>query len=156
MMKRRILSKKLFFGGMIGVLFLSLCVGILFSTYAKKFAESYFSRMVRIGEENYALERADTVGERGKGLGGRDSLCEACGMLFIFESPGRYAFWMKDMRFPLDIIWLSGETVVFVAHDIQPDFPGIIEPIISADRVIEVNAGAAKSLTAGERVKFSH
>jgi uncharacterized membrane protein (UPF0127 family) len=63
---------------------------------------------------------------------------------------------MKDMRFPLDIIWLSGETVVFVEQDVQPDFSGIIEPPVSADRVIEVNAGKADDLDAGDKVMFSY
>lgn len=148
-------SKKSFFGGIVGGLLVLLCAGIFFATDAKKSAEDSFPRMVRIGAEQYVLERADTDSKREKGLGGRDSLCEKCGMLFIFETPGQYAFWMKDMRFSLDIIWLSGDTVVFVANDVPPDFSGSIEPNVSADRVIEINAGAVKNLTAGERVKFS-
>lgn len=155
-MKKRIFSKKLLFGGMVGVPLVLLCAGIFFLSDAEKAAENSFPQTVLIGEERYALEMADTDSERGKGLGGRDSLCEACGMLFVFESPGRYAFWMKDMRFPLDIIWLSGETVVFVEQDVQPDFSGIIEPPVSADRVIEVNAGKADDLDAGDKVMFSY
>jgi hypothetical protein len=128
----------------------------LFLTDVKKVDENFSPRTVQIGTGEYALERADTYAKREKGLGGRESMCAECGMLFIFETPGQYAFWMKDMRFSLDIIWLSGETVVFVAHDVSPDFSGIIEPPVSADRVIELNAGAAKDLVPGEKVIFSY
>lgn len=111
-------------------------------------------RNVRIANEAYTLESADTEALRQKGLGGRPSLCELCGMLFLFDEPGHYAFWMKDMHFPLTLIWLAEETVVFVARDVPPDFSGVIEPPLPADRVIEINAGRATELMVGERVQF--
>lgn len=150
-----IFSKKLLFSGIVGGLVILLCAAALFLAGTQKADKHSLPRTVRVGAEEYVLERADTYAEREKGLGGRESMCAECGMLFIFEAPGQYAFWMKDMRFPLDIIWLSGETVVFVAYDVPSDFPGIIEPAVSADRVIELNAGAAKNLVLGERVRFS-
>src|SRR3989344_8724609 len=63
---------------------------------------------VSIGGVEYTLEMANTDAVRAKGLSGRDELCLRCGMLFVFEQPGQYAFWMKDMRLPLDIVWLLG------------------------------------------------
>lgn len=109
---------------------------------------------VRLGEKTYALEIADTAIERAEGLGGRDSLCVACGMLFVFEKPGRYAFWMKDMRFPLDIVWLLGDRVVFVARGVRPDFSGTINPGVSADRVLELRAGTTEAVGTGEAARF--
>lgn len=110
---------------------------------------------VWIDNEMYVLESADTEALRQKGLGGRGTLCETCGMLFVFDRPDRYAFWMKDMRFPLTVIWLAGEQVVFIARDVAPDFPGVISPPVPADRVIEINAGRARALNHGDQVRFS-
>jgi uncharacterized protein len=147
-------KKNLFWFIVAGVLLILFGVSILFLINAKKYSnQSYRFPRVTIGEKRYSLEVADSDAEREKGLGGRDSLCEECGMLFVFEQPGRYAFWMKDMRFPLDIIWLLGDRVVFVAHDVNPNFFGILDPAVFADRVIEVNAGAARNFNVGERVK---
>ncbi len=112
------------------------------------------TKSVQIGNDVYVLEIADTDALRKKGLGGRDSLCETCGMLFVFEQPDRYAFWMKDMRFPLTLIWLAGDRVVFVARDISPDFSSVIDPPASADRVIEINADRAVDLNPGDQVRF--
>ena len=109
---------------------------------------------VEISGRRFALEVAAAEKAREQGLSSRDSLCAGCAMLFVFEYPGQYAFWMKGMRFPLDIVWLAGDTVVFVAENVSPDFSGILESGISADRVIEFNAGMAKA-EIGERVKFS-
>lgn len=141
-----------------GLLFFALAVvvGTLFFIGDRAFSDMRRNaeQNVRIANAVYALESADTEALRQKGLGGRLSLCELCGMLFIFDEPGRYAFWMKDMRFPLTLIWLAGETVVFVARDVPPDFSGVIEPPLSADRVIEINAGRATELMAGDQVQF--
>jgi uncharacterized membrane protein (UPF0127 family) len=42
------------------------------------------------------------------------------GMLFIFPVPSLYGFWMKDMRFPIDIVWISDNRVVGISHNIPP------------------------------------
>ena len=59
---------------------------------------------------------ADTPEARQQGLSGRAGLGESEGMLFVFPKDGEYAFWMKDMRFSIDILWLSGNgTIVYMA-----------------------------------------
>ncbi len=120
----------------------------------KKSADNFSPRAARIGARTYVLEKARSDAERKKGLSKRESLCGECGMLFVFEQPGQYAFWMKDMLFPLDIIWLLGGRVVFVAHGVAPDFSGVIEPGVLADQVIEINTGEADGLKLGEMVEF--
>lgn len=112
------------------------------------------SAYMELRGERFTLQTVVTEKEREKGLGGRESLCSACAMLFVFEKPGRYAFWMKDMRFPIDIIWLLKDRVVFTAEEISPDFSGILDPAVVADRVVEVNAGAAKNINVGEKIRF--
>lgn len=147
-MKKNILLK-LFYA-------LFVLVGVLFLVDASSITDRFFPHTMSIGERIYILEKVDTAIAEEKGLGGRESLCTTCGMLFEFKKPGRYAFWMKDMRFPLDIVWFLGDRVVFIAHDVQSDFSGIFEPDIAADRVVEVNAGVARNLLVGDKIFFSH
>jgi uncharacterized protein len=137
------------------IVFILLGAGVWFLINVNKSSDQFHRfPLVEIEGKKYILEIANSNTEREKGLGGRENLCAKCGMLFVFEKPDRYAFWMKDMRFPLDIIWLSGDRVVFVAHNVSPDFSGVIEPEVFADRVIEINAGAARDLNIGEKVNF--
>jgi uncharacterized membrane protein (UPF0127 family) len=89
-------------------------------------------------------ELARTPSERERGLSGRDSLAPDRAMLFVFEARERHPFWMHDMRFDLDLVWIAGERVVDVSHrasHLDPD--RILEPRVPADRVLEVVAGTA-------------
>ena len=64
---------------------------------------------------------AITDDEKTKGLAIKDDLKENESMLFVDEEPSRQSFWMKDMKFPIDIIWLdSNGTVVHIEHNLQP------------------------------------
>ena len=69
------------------------------------------------------LEVADTDASRTLGLSGRDSLDSGAGMLFTFDAPGIYPFWMKDMKFPLDMVWIDSGKVVDVVT-LRPPVPG--------------------------------
>lgn len=91
-----------------------------------------------------------------KGLGGRSKMCQFCGMLFEFSEAGRYSFWMKDMRFPLDIVWISKNKVVHIEKNVKPDFDGILTPSEDADNVLELNAGTVdkSDLQIGDTVSF--
>lgn len=100
---------------------------------------------------------ADTPEERVKGLSGMDRI-PFQGMLFIFDSPAQEGFWMKDMRFAIDIIWI-GENfkVVDMKEGVKPEtFPEIFEPREEAGYVLEVPAGFSKlhSLKIGSEVKI--
>lgn len=112
-------------------------------------------------DECFYMELAKTASEKNKGLMFRDSLAEDRGMLFIFESEGIYPFWMKNMKFPLDIIWLNGEKeVVFIAKGEKPcqnDFCPLIDPGKKATYVLEINAGLSDAigLKIGEEVDFA-
>lgn len=95
------------------------------------------------------IVRAEIVSSRGKlekGLGGRKGLCENCGMLFVFPEAGKHAFWMKDMRLPLDIVWIAEGKIAHIEKNIEADDPGRYAPEQEADKVLEVNAGMAEKL----------
>ena len=92
------------------------------------------------------LELAVTQGEKEKGLGYRDSLAADHGMLFVYDHPERYGFWMKGMRFPLDYIWINGNKVADLSRNIpapanETTQPVSLAPGFPADKVLEVNAG---------------
>lgn len=111
-------------------------------------AEPHLSEL-KIGEHIFAVEIVDTIQARSQGLSGRVSLPENNGMLFIFPSSALYSFWMKGMRFPLDIIWISGDKVVGFAENALPDnsdSPVIYPPPQPIDKVLEINAGLVKKL----------
>ena len=63
-------------------------------------------------------EVVDTESARQRGLMFRENLPEGRGMFFVFEAQGRYGFWMKNMKFPIDIIWIDEEKKIV---DIKPD-----------------------------------
>ncbi len=102
------------------------------------------------------LEVVDTYETRQLGLGGRESLDDDAGMLFVFPTSDRYSFWMKGMQFPIDIIWISNQVVVDVVT-LSPPYPGLPippshRPKEAADLVLELNAGKAAELGIEEGV----
>jgi len=97
----------------------------------------------------WTVELATTMVEQARGLSYRASLAPGAGMLFVFSRPGVQNFWMKDMRFPLDMIWIAGDgTVAGFAQDAPAPAPGTALwnlPVYSSppgvNEVLEVNAG---------------
>lgn len=101
-------------------------------------------------------EIADTPEERSLGLSGRPGLAADRGLLFVFDRAGLHSFWMKDMRFPIDIIWLvrrtpeSGDAdaveaeIVHIERSVSPEtYPFSFAPAAPADLVLETAAGFA-------------
>ena len=60
------------------------------------------------------MDVADTPEKRFQGLSGRPVLEEGTGLLFIFQEERKHTFWMKDIRFPLDMVWISAACAVAV------------------------------------------
>jgi uncharacterized membrane protein (UPF0127 family) len=115
----------------------------------------HFPEGVYIGEQLYTLEYALTKEEQSRGLGGRESLCQTCAMAFPFIVPGRPAFWMEGMRFPIDIMWVSSDgSVVDIARRISPDSRELYQPEELATLVLEFNAGILDSVMVGEKLRF--
>jgi len=109
------------------------------------------------------LELARTDPEREKGLGGHAPLGDRDGMLFIFDRPATYSFWMKGMTFALDMMWIEDGKVVHLERDVPPPTPGapesaypIYTPRSIARYVLEVNAGfaARNAIDVGSPVEF--
>jgi uncharacterized membrane protein (UPF0127 family) len=113
---------------------------------------------VSIEGKRVAVVVADTDVEREQGLSGHVPLAENEGMLFLFDVPGRPAFWMKDMLFSLDIIWLSSDwKIVDITPNLTPDtYPASFAPLMDAQYVLEVSAGfaAREGVQIGQSVVF--
>lgn len=124
------------------------------------------SRLVNVTSGKLAIDAdvADSLAKRKKGLAKLDYLDVDRGMLFIFEQPGFYAIWMKDMKFAIDIVWIDeNKTIVDTAEKIPPQ-PGrddkeltVYKPSGIAKYVLEMNAGLIKlnDLKVGDKVDFS-
>lgn len=132
---------------------LSLGVFLFFFFASTSFANStiifledtFFQEKVPavIGETALVVFVADTQSKRDKGLSGRKKLGLFEGMYFIFHKDGRYGIWMKDMKFPIDIIWLDrNHEVVHIEKNISPEtFPKVFTPSKPARYVLEVKSG---------------
>gem|GEM_PF-1134618 len=104
---------------------------------------------VTIGDIIIPVEIADTQETLEKGLSGRFHLPKKQGMLFIFPTPDTYAFWMPNMNFPIDLIWINEEgLVVGFEQSMQPEkdlkHPHYYKAPVPIQYVVEVNAGFVK------------
>jgi hypothetical protein len=123
----------------------AIVIAVLFALQPKGSSISFGPHALRV-------EIADDVFEQAQGLSGRDALDDDAAMLFVFMTPAERAFWMKDVRFAIDIIWLRGDTVVGISRDVQPE-PGVPNADLTryrspglVDQVVEVVAGTADRL----------
>lgn len=105
------------------------------------------------------VEIADNHNERARGLSGRDYLASDNGMFFIFEKPGRYSFWMKEMNFPIDIIWVGEDLIIKeITENILPDtYPKSFYPAEDIKYVLETNAGftGKNKILPGQKLIFA-
>jgi hypothetical protein len=93
---------------------------------------------------------AITPDQQSLGLGKRGKLASDTGMLFPFNPKSTPVFWMKDMNFPIDIIWISDNKVVGIEKNVPNPPPAIRDyqlprysPPVPIDFALEVNAGFA-------------
>jgi len=114
---------------------------------------------VSIGQRKVAVEVADTPEKQSRGLGYRDALDWDTGMYFPYPQPMIPSFWMRGMRFAIDIVWIRKGRIIDLHHDV-PFEPGgngpTVRPREAADAVLEVPAGYARASgwRIGERVQF--
>ncbi len=114
---------------------------------------------VRVGNNLFSVDIADTVAERTQGLSGRQALGKNQGMVFFFDEPDLYGFWMKGMLFPIDIVWIREYRVIGVSEDLPPASeasPRIYYPPSLVDTVLEVRAGEVqdRGIAVGEQVEL--
>lgn len=103
---------------------------------------------VTINNQALTVELADTPEKQRQGLGGHEPLTDAQGMLFPYDPPQPVTFWMKNMTFPIDIIYIANERVVQIFADVPPPGSGVTDNDLTRypserpiDYVLETRAG---------------
>ena len=115
-------------------------------------------KFVKIGGQTLKVDLALTPNTQEQGLSGRKSLANDEGMLFIFPQPGKYFFWMKDMNFPIDMIWIGeDQKIIYIKKDVLPEsFPKTYGPQKNSKYILEVNANFCEknNLKENDSVEF--
>ena len=107
--------------------------------------KAYAPDTTKVSISSYIIdvELAETNTQKSIGLSNRNNLCENCGMLFLFDDLKLHNFWMGEMRFPLDILYIRDNEIVEIFENIpimtDNDYTRIY-PDINANRVLELNA----------------
>lgn len=133
---------------------LVICILFLCSGFTQ-----YSTKRVCIKKMCVRAEIADTKLKRAEGLMLKKALPRGKGMFFIFPKEGKYSFWMKNMKFPIDIIWIDRQKqVVSMFANAQPCKNNCVSvyPEKPAMYVLEVPAGSIERYTIqeGDRVTF--
>lgn len=129
-------TKKVAFWGTIPTILAVLLLSLAVFPLKKDNRENF-----RIRDKEVKVEVVTDPKEQQKGLGGRESLCENCGMLFVFPEKKKESFWMKDMRFDLDIIWIADRRVGYIFKNADHSSLKRIDPSVPSDMVLEANSG---------------
>lgn len=108
----------------------------------------------------FFVELAITQQEKIDGLMFRESLDPDKGMLFVYEEEAEYSFWMKNVNFPLDIVWINGNReVIYIKRNFQPcmeDSCEIAKPSQKAKYALELNADVLDEMSVeiGDKLVF--
>ena len=112
---------------------------------------------ITINQNTWDVEMVSTNDTQKRGLSHRPSLKEKSGMLFVFSTSSNHSFWMKNMNFPLDIIWINNKKIVKIDYNLAPEGELPTKNYNSdqpVDLVLEINAGEAKkyNLSIGDQI----
>ncbi|MEK7463344.1 MAG: DUF192 domain-containing protein [Patescibacteria group bacterium] len=140
-------AKKIFLGAIVFLIVVILGLAYAFVGNKNKIIS------VRVGENVFRAEVAETMAQKSKGLSYRDSLDKDGAMYFDFGKEDKYGFWMMGMRFPIDIIWIKNNIVIGIEKNAQAPMAGTPEnalklyyPPEAVDRVLEISAGLSDEL----------
>jgi uncharacterized protein len=135
--------------------------GILIDEEMRSGSNSYQRVNVTVNGLVLVADISVTDEQRAKGLSVKDGLAENEAMLFVFDNEAEHIFWMKDMKFPIDIIWInSNKTIVHIEHNLQPCGYGLPCPTYKPGQdslyVLETVGGFAEKhdVVQGTRVQF--
>lgn len=114
---------------------------------------------VTIGSHTFNVEVVKNSKDKQIGLTKYPKINADQGMLFIFDTPATYSFWMKNMKFPLDIVFIKNDKVISFVQNVKPttsDNPPTYNPDVPSNYVLEINAGLVKknNIKKGDTVKI--
>lgn len=146
------------------ILFL-IVIGISFSQNYLKDNPLPFLKTptIIIGKQTFKLYVAKSGKEKEVGLSEKKSLQQDFGMFFPFEKADYYSFWMKNMQFSIDIIFINGKKIVKIYQNVQPptskeESLPIYKPEKPTDKVLEINSGLSQkyNFKEGDEVKIEN
>lgn len=121
---------------------------------------NFDSQEIKIAGQIFKVELAISDKQQQRGLSYREQLPANAGMLFVFKQPTKPGFWLKEMKFPLDIIWLDeNRNVVYLHKNLSPQtYPKIFQSPLPVKYVLEIDAGQADKLKIkiGSHLSFKH
>ncbi len=116
---------------------------------------------VKINNRTFNVEVMDTPEKQQQGLSGKESLPQNQGMLFVFDDKAYHYFWMKNMKFPIDIIFIEDDKIVSIVKNAPPAKPEEENPPLyksggPINRVLEINSGLTDKykFKAGDKVEI--
>ncbi|AWL12892.1 hypothetical protein HMF8227_02440 [Saliniradius amylolyticus] len=127
-----------------------------FMTLAVPDQSQFFSEIeVSVNEQSYVLELAESPGQRARGLMYRESLCEDCGMLFVYSRPRVISMWMKNTAIPLDVAFIKENGEIIAIKQMQPYDLSSVTSEKSATYAWEANQGwfSEQGIKVGDRVE---
>lgn len=135
--------KYILYSALAVIFFVALFAFTRFSPTPAQNVYSDYPHTVELDGNTIRVAIADTPETRAQGLGERTGLMSDEGMLFIFPVSGKYTFWMKDMNFSIDILWLSSEgSIIYIVERVSPStFPHSFVSKAPARYVLELPAG---------------
>ncbi len=140
------------------ILIVVIIAGLAFFGLAY-FINSANRQAVIINNKKILVDIIKTEAEMARGLGGRKNLPENRGLLFAYDGYYVPKFWMKDMLFSIDIIWIKDNMVTGFEKNVplsNQEFPPVYQPKDFVNYVLEVNAGLVdkNQIKIGDRVDF--
>ncbi len=130
--------KKIILWSFVVIFLIGLCLGLRQHSF-----DNYQTTKIKIGSRTFTAEVANTKAKKTLGLSGRKSLPRDHGLLFVFDQPSQPGFWMKDMNFPIDIVWLDeNKKIIGIEKNFEPSsYPQVIYPPQKISFALEINAG---------------
>src|SRR3990172_12648951 len=142
---------------------LLIVLGLAWLTFSANVGKEKLDLSVlRVGEQTLGVEIADSAEEWSQGLSGREQLARDEGMLFVFDDQVRRSFWMRQMRFSLDMMFIRDGRINEIVRNVpapsgsQDGTEIRVQSQESADWVLEVNSGWAQEhgVEVGDEVTY--
>lgn len=136
---------------LIFILIIVICLGVIL--YKNRPVKTY----AMVNDKKLDLETAFTPLTRTNGLSRRENIKLNTGLLFLFPNSDLYSFWNDQMKFPIDVVWLDGDTVVGINQlPVDTGDNVTIYPPQKVNRVIELNKDQANyyQITPGQKINF--
>jgi uncharacterized protein len=141
----------------------ALCLTLNYLKEGKTISLFKKTPVITINNHSFKVKIAKSQKEKEIGLSETKSLSQNEGMIFLFEKPDYYVFWMKNMKFPIDIIYINKDTIITIKNNLSSPKDNkkdltVYTPTQPADKVLEIQGGLSKkyNFKNGDKVKYEN